>query len=83
MKRVSLILYFTPEWEEEWNGDLQFWDFEKQNKVVNTEGYIVDYARCNNVTYAVQTLVLLKYLRTYDVNLILNIKTKKYFNTIF
>ena len=23
-RALSLILYFTPEWEEEWNGDLQF-----------------------------------------------------------
>tara|TARA_Y100000389_G_scaffold191678_1_gene218229 strand:+ start:1140 stop:1934 length:795 start_codon:yes stop_codon:yes gene_type:complete len=34
-RALSLILYFTPEWEPEWNGDLQFWDFEKKDKIVS------------------------------------------------
>jgi len=32
-RALSLILYFTPEWEEEWHGDLQFWDFDKKKRI--------------------------------------------------
>ena len=34
-RALSLILYFTPEWDEAWHGDLQFWDFDKTKKVVS------------------------------------------------
>ena len=34
-RALSLILYFTPEWDTEWHGDLQFWDFEKKRKVAS------------------------------------------------
>ena len=34
-RALSLILYFTPDWKEEWNGDLQFWDFDKTKKIVS------------------------------------------------
>ena len=34
-RALSLIVYFTPEWEESWHGDLQFWDFEKQGMVAS------------------------------------------------
>ena len=34
-RALSLILYFTPDWDPEWHGDLQFWDFDKTHKVVS------------------------------------------------
>ena len=27
---LSLIVYLNEDWQEEWNGDLQFWDFERK-----------------------------------------------------
>lgn len=32
-RALSLILYFTPDWDPEWNGDLQFWDFNKEKQI--------------------------------------------------
>ena len=29
-RMMSLIVYLNEEWQDEWNGDLQFWDFEKK-----------------------------------------------------
>ena len=29
-RMLSLIVYLNDEWKEEWNGDLQFWDFERK-----------------------------------------------------
>jgi hypothetical protein len=29
-RMISLIIYLNEEWQDEWNGDLQFWDFEKK-----------------------------------------------------
>ena len=34
-RALSLILYFTPEWDEAWHGDLQFWDFDKTEKIAS------------------------------------------------
>jgi len=30
---LSVIFYLNPEWNEEWNGDLQLWDKERKEKV--------------------------------------------------
>jgi len=32
-RMLSLIVYLNEDWQDEWNGDLQFWDFEKKNCV--------------------------------------------------
>lgn len=32
---LSLIWYFHPEWQTDWGGDLEFWDFQKENKVIS------------------------------------------------
>ena len=32
-RMISLIVYLNEDWQDEWNGDLQFWDFEKKNYV--------------------------------------------------
>lgn len=32
-RMMSLIVYLNEEWQDEWNGDLQFWDFEKKGCV--------------------------------------------------
>ena len=29
-RMLSLIVYLNEDWQEEWNGDLQFWDFERK-----------------------------------------------------
>lgn len=34
-RALSLILYFTPDWDPAWNGDLQFWDFEKTKEIIS------------------------------------------------
>jgi len=53
-RALSLILYFTPEWEEEWNGDLQFWDFDKQGKVVS---YLPEMGNVASMDILIQLLV--------------------------
>jgi Rps23 Pro-64 3,4-dihydroxylase Tpa1-like proline 4-hydroxylase len=30
-RNINLILYFTEEWNDEWNGSLEFWDDENKN----------------------------------------------------
>lgn len=32
-RKLTLVIYLNPEWEEEWNGDIQLWDKEKQKCV--------------------------------------------------
>ena len=32
-RALSFILYFTPDWNPEWNGDIQFWDFNKEKMI--------------------------------------------------
>jgi hypothetical protein len=32
-RAVSLILYISPTWKEEWKGDLEFWDFDRKKIV--------------------------------------------------
>jgi len=32
-RALSFILYFTPDWNPEWHGDLQFWDFNKEKMI--------------------------------------------------
>lgn len=36
-RKVNLILYLTPNWQPEWNGDLEFWDFDKKECLVKIE----------------------------------------------
>ena len=35
---------FTPEWEEEWHGDLQFWDFDKKKRITS---YPIKMGKCS------------------------------------
>jgi hypothetical protein len=34
---LSLILYINPEWQSEWGGALEFWDFDRQGPVQNID----------------------------------------------
>lgn len=36
-RKVNLILYLTPNWQPEWNGDLELWDFDKKECLVKIE----------------------------------------------
>ena len=36
-RKVNLILYLTPEWKSEWNGDLELWDLDKKECSVKIE----------------------------------------------
>lgn len=36
-RKVNLILYLTPDWQSEWNGDLEFWNFENTECQVKIE----------------------------------------------
>jgi Rps23 Pro-64 3,4-dihydroxylase Tpa1-like proline 4-hydroxylase len=33
-RKVNLILYLTPNWQSEWDGDLEFWNFENTECLV-------------------------------------------------
>ena len=35
-RAVSIIIYFNKDWDKEWGGALDFYDFNKQNKVSST-----------------------------------------------
>jgi len=35
-RSMSLILYLAPEWQEEWEGALEFWDFDRTHCVTKT-----------------------------------------------
>jgi len=32
-RALTLIIYLNPDWKEEWNGDIQYWDFDRKNLV--------------------------------------------------
>jgi hypothetical protein len=32
-RAITLIIYLNPIWEEEWNGDIQYWDFERKEMI--------------------------------------------------
>lgn len=32
-RALTLIIYLNPEWKEEWNGDIQYWDFERKKSI--------------------------------------------------
>jgi hypothetical protein len=32
-RALTLIIYLNPEWKEEWNGDIQYWDFDRKNMI--------------------------------------------------
>lgn len=34
-RMLSLVIYLNEDWQKEWNGDLQFWDFERKGCVKN------------------------------------------------
>ena len=34
-RMLSLVIYLNEDWKQEWNGDLQFWDFERKGCVKN------------------------------------------------
>jgi len=36
-RKVNLILYLTPNWQPEWNGDLELWDLDKTECLVKIE----------------------------------------------
>lgn len=36
-RKVNLIFYLTPDWQPEWNGDLELWDFNKTECLVKIE----------------------------------------------
>jgi len=43
IRRVNLLLYINPIWKKEWNGDLEFWDENLENKI---ESISPNYNRC-------------------------------------